>query len=176
MRVISGIAKGRKLVAPEGEDVTRPTGDRVKEAIFGAIQFGLAGARVLDLFAGSGALGIEALSRGAALAVFIDSSKSAIDALRQNLQNTGLADKARVLQGDYKSSLKGIKEKFDYVFLDPPYQAGFYEEAISLVREGGLLSAEGVIIAEHSADMPLKDEKIYKTKKYGATCVSYLER
>ena len=120
MRVITGTARGRVLKTLEGEDV-RPTTDRVKEAVFSIIQFEIEGRRVLDLFAGSGQLGIEALSRGAASATFVDMSKDSLSAVKYNLEHTKLGDNAKVVQTDALSFLKLTKDKFDIVFLDPPY-------------------------------------------------------
>ena len=120
MRVITGTARGRVLRTLEGEDV-RPTTDRVKEAVFSIIQFEIEGRRVLDLFAGSGQLGIEALSRGAASATFVDMSKDSLSAVKYNLEHTKLGDNAKVVQTDALSFLKLTKDKFDLVFLDPPY-------------------------------------------------------
>ena len=120
MRVITGTARGRVLRTLEGEDV-RPTTDRVKEAVFSIIQFEIEGRRVLDLFAGSGQLGIEALSRGAASATFVDMSKDSLSTVKYNLEHTKLGDNAKVVQTDALSFLKLTKDKFDIVFLDPPY-------------------------------------------------------
>ena len=117
MRVITGTARGRVLRTLEGEDV-RPTTDRVKEAVFSIIQFEIEGRRVLDLFAGSGQLGIEALSRGAASATFVDMSKDSLSAVKYNLEHTKLGDNAKVVQTDALSFLKLTKDKFDIVFLD----------------------------------------------------------
>ena len=122
MRVITGTARGRVLRTLEGEDV-RPTTDRVKEAVFSIIQFEIEGRRVLDLFAGSGQLGIEALSRGAASATFVDMSKDSLSAVKYNLEHTKLGDNAKVVQTDALSFLKLTKDKFDIVFLDPPMRA-----------------------------------------------------
>jgi 16S rRNA G966 N2-methylase RsmD len=123
MRVITGTARGRRLIAPQGTD-TRPTSDRVKEAIFSIIQFEIEQADVLDLFAGSGQLGIEALSRGARTAVFVDSAREAQEAIRANLAATGLAERARIVAGDAAAYLTGTQEKFDILLLDPPYRRG----------------------------------------------------
>ena len=124
MRVISGTARGTRLAALPGEEITRPTVDRVKEGMFSAVQFLLAGARVLDLFAGSGQLGIEALSRGAASAVFVDSSRDSIEVVRENLNTTQLAQSAQVIQMDSLAFLAGQCGPFDIALLDPPYGAG----------------------------------------------------
>ena len=121
MRVITGTAKGMRLVAPPGDDV-RPTYDRVKEAVFSIIQFDLEGRRVLDLFAGSGQLGIEALSRGSQTATFVDATRDAIAAIKENLEKTRLSKSAVVLQTDAVGFIKNYRgAEFDVVLLDPPY-------------------------------------------------------
>ena len=129
MRVITGTARGRVLRTLEGEDV-RPTTDRVKEAVFSIIQFEIEGRRVLDLFAGSGQLGIEALSRGAASATFVDMSKDSLSAVKYNLEHTKLGDNAKVVQTDALSFLKLTKDKFDIVFLDPPYASSLVVDSM----------------------------------------------
>ena len=123
MRVITGTARSKKLVTPKGLDV-RPTTDMVKEAVFSAVQFEIEGATVLDLFAGSGQIGIEALSRGANSAVFLDKSRDSIAAVKENLKNTELMDKATVLQMDSLAFLQSTQQKFDFIFIDPPYEQG----------------------------------------------------
>ena len=132
MRVITGTARGRKLETVDGLDV-RPTTSKVKEAVFSAIQFEIEGARVLDLFCGSGQMGIEALSRGAALCVFVDSARSSQDVTKRNLMTTGLFSSARVAAMDYKDFLRTTKEKFDIVFMDPPYSQGMAQDAMQLL-------------------------------------------
>ena len=121
MRVIAGSARGVKLATLPGGDVTRPTQDRVKEGMFSAVQFLLEGARVLDLFAGSGQLGIEALSRGAARCVFIDENRAACAVVRQNLKAAGLYEKASVAESSAERYLAACRESFDLILLDPPY-------------------------------------------------------
>ena len=148
MRVITGSARGRKLKTLEGVDV-RPTTDRVKEAVFSIVQFDVQGAAVLDLFAGSGQMGIEALSRGAKLAVFVDSSKRSLEVVRDNLKTTGLAPSSRVVTMDYKSFLAGTRDQFDIAFLDPPYHQGKmcirdspYVDTVWSIREGRISKIE----------------------------------
>ena len=119
MRVITGIARGKRLVTPDTYDV-RPTSDKVKEALFSALQFDIEGRRVLDLFAGSGQLGIEALSRGAKSCVFVDNSRASINLVKKNLEITGLEDNAKVIQSDFSSFAAMSRDTFDLVFLDPP--------------------------------------------------------
>ena len=155
MRVITGSARGRKLLTLEGEDV-RPTTDRVKEAVFSVIQFETEGRRFLDLFAGSGQMGIEALSRGAKQAYFIDSAKKSVEVVKRNLKTTGLSDNARVLQTDFRSFLSAGGARFDIAFLDPPYRAGLLQEALPLTA--GVMKDTGVIIAENPLDESLAEK------------------
>lgn len=151
MRVITGSAKGIRLQTPEGE-TTRPTSERAKEALFSMIQFEVEGRRVLDLFAGSGQLGIEALSRGAAQAAFADSSNAAIAAIRANLQKTKLQEKACVFAGDGLSFLRQNRsQKFDLVFLDPPYALGLVPQALGLLCGQKMLLPGALLLCETGA-------------------------
>lgn len=145
MRVITGFAKGRKLNTPAGTD-TRPTSDMVKESIFSIVQNDIESAYVLDLFAGSGQLGIEALSRGAKFVVFVDSSRDAQETIRNNLQHVQLAPNSRVVAMDYLSFLSSTKDIFDIVFIDPPYTNGMIDKALPLVAEK--MSEIGIIVCE----------------------------
>lgn len=149
MRIITGTARNTPLVTLEGEG-TRPTSERVKEALFSMIQFELEGRRVLDLFAGSGQLGLEALSRGAAHATFIDNTRAACDAVITNAKKARLFDRCRVSATEYASALRGWsgKERFDLVFLDPPYNSGFIPKALSLIVEGELLAPGATVVCE----------------------------
>ena len=148
MRVITGSAKGIKLQTPEGE-LTRPTSERAKEAIFSMIQFEVEGRRVLDLFAGSGQLGIEALSRGARFATFSDRSNAAIQSIRSNLQKTKLQANANVFSGDALSFLRSNPhETFDLVFLDPPYALGLVPQALALLCKQNMLLPGALILCE----------------------------
>lgn len=147
MRVITGTARGRRLQTLSGEDV-RPTTDRVKEAIFSSIQFEVEGRCFLDLFAGSGQMGIEALSRGAKSATFVDSSEQALDVVARNLRETGFTDRARLVKGEYASFLLRTSERFDIAFLDPPYDSGLLPDA--LARTEKVMREYGVILCEHS--------------------------
>jgi len=164
MRVIAGKYKGRKLYSPEDSSV-RPTSDRAKEAVFSILTNKLYGARVLDLFAGSGGLGIEALSRGASYCLFADASRRSLDLVRRNLQHCKVEEKTAVAAGDYQRTLgslgrrigEGLEEPFDIIFLDPPYDAGYLEEAIRGIAEGGLLADGGVIVAEHRKQTSLPE-------------------
>ena len=147
MRVITGKARGTVLKTPEGLQ-TRPTADRVKEALFSIIQFDVPGAKVLDLFGGSGQLGIEALSRGAKQAVFVDESDAACKLIRENLRRTKLESDARIIRGDYMAFLNSCHDKFDLIFLDPPYAEVFLENAIKRISEIDILQSGGIIVAE----------------------------
>lgn len=145
MRVITGSAKGRKLITLEGEDI-RPTSAKVKGAIFNSIQFDIEGRSVLDMFAGAGQLGIEALSRGAKKAVFVDLSRDAIKVINDNLDHCRLKDNATVFNGDGLSYIKTTREKFDIIFIDPPYRNGLAAKALSLavsvINDGGIIVCE----------------------------------
>ena len=170
MRVITGTARGRRLKELEGME-TRPTTDRVKEGLFSALQFDIEGRRVLDLFAGTGQLGIECLSRGAASAVFVDRRADAVKLIRENLKTTELTDRAKVVSGDSMEYLKSLREKFDLIFLDPPYAAGLLEPAISQIAKFDILAPHGIIVAEHPVDKALPalalPYKLHRTYRYG---------
>ena len=167
MRVITGTAKGRKLKTPPDYDV-RPTTDNVKECLFNIINFDIEGRRVLDLFAGTGQLGIEALSRGAAEAVFVDCSSNALKIVKENLKLCGFS--APVILSDAVSFLKGAS-KFDIIFIDPPYDGGLYEPALEAICEFDLLNDNGIIIVESRNDYSvpaLKQPYVLKKEyKYG---------
>ncbi len=152
MRIITGKARGKKLVTLEGES-TRPTGERVKEAVFSMIQFDIEGRRVLDLFGGSGQLGLEAISRGAEGAVILDASPEAVEIIKTNAKTTGLFDKCRISVMEYEAFLKRSagKEAFDIIFLDPPYKSGFMPRALELIARGQIAKKNAIIVCE-SAD------------------------
>lgn len=173
MRVITGSARGRVLKTLEGEDV-RPTTDRVKEAIFSIIQFEIEGREVLDLFAGSGQLGIEALSRGAAYATFTDLSKDAVSVIKANLLSTGLHKNTAVLQSDAMTFLRNSRKKFDIIFMDPPYSKGLLQKALPFACE--VVNDGGVIICEHpyGEEMPETAGRfsLYRSYKYGKLALS----
>ncbi|MBR5022157.1 MAG: 16S rRNA (guanine(966)-N(2))-methyltransferase RsmD [Oscillospiraceae bacterium] len=149
MRVITGKARGVLLKTPDGM-ATRPTTDRVKEAMFSIIQFDIPGAKVLDLFGGSGQLGIEALSRDAKSAVFVDEREDACKLIRENLKRTKLEKEARVIRSDYANFLKNCAEQYDIIFLDPPYAEVFLEKSLNLITEIDILQSGGIIVAERS--------------------------
>lgn len=173
MRVITGSAKGKRLATPEGKDV-RPTSDKVKEGIFSALQFDIEGRRILDLFAGSGQLGIEALSRGAESAVLVDSSAVSIRIAKQNVENCGFSDIARVIQLDYSAFCAMSRDTFDIVFLDPPYNEGLLSNAVKAVLP--LMSDYGLIVCEHPPEVKLEESvggfSIFKTYRYGKVNVT----
>lgn len=175
MRVITGSARGTVLKAPKGMQ-TRPTMDQVKEGLFSAIQFEIEARRVLDLFAGSGQLGIEALSRGARRAVFVDASREACGVVRENLSRTRLQEKALVVQADYLSYLRSCRECFDLIFLDPPYAEVFLESALKNISEIDILSDSGIIICERPSDKQLPTEipglSHYRDYRYGKAAVT----
>ena len=169
MRVITGSARGRRLKELEGLE-TRPTTGKVKEALFSVIQFDIEGRRVLDLFAGTGQLGIEALSRGAECAVFVERRRDALQVIRENLEACGMTDKARVVNGDAMSYLKS-GETFDLIFLDPPYASGLLEQALEEIVRFDICRRHGIIVAESAADKTLPPlagpYALYREYRYG---------
>lgn len=169
MRVITGSARGRRLKELEGLE-TRPTTGKVKEALFSVIQFDIEGRRVLDLFAGTGQLGIEALSRGAECAVFVERRRDALQVIRENLEACGMTDKARVVNGDAMSYLKS-GEKFDLIFLDPPYASGLLEQTLEEIVRFDICRRHGIIVAESAADKTLPPlagpYALYREYRYG---------
>ena len=175
MRVITGKARGVVLKTPEGL-ATRPTADRVKEALFSIIQFEVPTARVLDLFGGTGQLGIEALSRGAKSAVFVDEREDACRLIRENLKRTKLEEFAKVVRSDYKTYLKNCREIFDIILLDPPYAEVFLENSLNLITEIDILQSGGIIITERplGKDLTLDFPGFTRSKdyKYGKTILT----
>lgn len=173
MRVITGSARGRRLLAPEGLD-TRPTTDLVKEAVCSAVQFDIPCARVLDLFAGSGQLAIEALSRGAAHATLVELNRKAFQVMQQNINACGFTDRAQLLCTDAKSYLLRCRETFDIAFLDPPYHNGVLPEILPLLLPH--MQENGVVICEHEPELQLPEKiggyLLKKQKKYGKIFVT----
>lgn len=151
MRVITGTARGKRLKELPGMD-TRPTTDRVKEGLFNIIQFDIEGRRVLDLFAGTGQLGIETLSRGAAHCDFVDSSPAAMKIVQENVKACGLTGRAQFHQKDFMPFLAGAAGKYDLIFLDPPYASGDLERALERIADIDIVSGNGIIICESPAD------------------------
>ncbi len=184
MRVISGKSRGKKLVSLDGDN-TRPTLDRVKEALFNIIQFEVKDAVVLDLFAGTGALGIEALSRGAKEAVFCDKVPDAIKVIKQNIINTNNLDKATIINKEYQEVLENLSKqnkKFDIVFLDPPYKTNLAIESLQKIIMSDLLTEDGTIIIEtddiNKEREILKIEKveIFDKRKYGSVWLIFIRK
>lgn len=185
MRIIGGKHRGTKLYTLEGLN-TRPTLDRVKESLFSILQFDLPEAMILDLFAGSGALGLEAISRGASKAILCDKSKDAIHTIEQNVEKLKVKSDVQIFQKDYLSVLEILKtqnEKFDIVFLDPPYETDFAEIASQKIAEYELLKENGIIIIEtdQTEKVVLNIEKwnlfeIYDQRKYGRVTLLFLKR
>lgn len=181
MRVISGKCRGTKLSAPEGVE-TRPTIDRIKETLFNMIAFDIPGCRFLDLFSGSGAIGIESLSRGAKRAVFVEKNTQAIACIRQNLAKTNLSDQALLYTVDVDQAIHQLiqkKDVFDIIFLDPPYALKEIEALLIKISQSSLLEKKGYIILEHGTQYPLKAVeglRLIKEKKYKTTTISFFER
>ena len=175
MRVITGKARGVQLKTPEGM-LTRPTTDRVKEALFSIINFDIPGARVLDLFGGTGQLGIEALSRGAKSAVFVDEREEACRLIRENLKRTKLESDGKVVRSDYMSYLKRCREPFEIILLDPPYAEVFLENALKTITEIDILQSGGIIVAERplGKELPWDFPGYTRSKdyKYGKTLLT----
>ncbi len=179
MRVIAGSARRLNLKAPKGMD-TRPTTDRVKESLFNMLNPDLYGCVFLDLFSGSGGIGIEALSRGAAKAVFVDRSPVCAGIIKENLDFTRLAENAEVIQSDVFAAVKKLGdrgEKFDIIFMDPPYLEGFYIPVLAEIRKAGILSEDGYVVAECSKDHRLpsvEGYEIIKERKCGPAVMTFL--
>ena len=175
MRVITGKARGVQLKTPEGLQ-TRPTTDRVKEALFSIIQFDVPGTRVLDLFGGTGQLGIEAISRGAKSAVFVDAGEKACALIKENLRRCRMEGEGRVVRSDYLEFLSRCREKFDLVFLDPPYAEVFLENSLKAITEIDILHSGGIIVTERPTgkDLPWEFEGFTRSKdyKYGNTVLA----
>lgn len=175
MRVITGKARGVQLKTPEGM-LTRPTADRVKEALFSIINFDIPGAKVLDLFGGTGQLGIEALSRGAASAVFVDAREESCRLIRENLKRTKLEGEGKVVRADYLDYLSRCRDQFDIILLDPPYAEVFLENALKRITEIDILETNGIIVTERplGKELPWDFEGYTRSKdyKYGKTLLT----
>ena len=183
MRVIAGKYKGRKLNTPVGYDI-RPTADKVKEALFSILSNDIYGSRVLDLFAGTGGLGIEALSRGASYCAFCDSSRMSLNLVKENIAHCQIEEEVKVVPGDYRKVLEGmaakiadgLEEAFDIIILDPPYDQELYDDAFRLISEGGVLAEDGIIVAEHRKEKTLPENFSgfvkQKERRYGSISLS----
>lgn len=185
MRIISGKARGTKLYTLDGYETTRPTLDRVKEALFSKINIELLDSDVLDLFSGSGALGLESLSRGANKAYLVDNSSKAIKIIKQNVQKTRFEDKAIVLQNDYLKALETFKNdniQFDFIFIDPPYKTDFAVNSTKYIIENNLLKSTGEIILETDIVKDVLEKlksvnlEIVDVKKYGRVTLIFIRR
>ena len=174
MRVISGSKRGSVLYAPEGLG-TRPTTDRIKESLFNILMPMLSESCFLDLFAGSGAIGIEALSRGAQKAVFVDSDPKAVRIVKKNITKTGFEDSSLVLGMDHKRALKKLEDsgyRFDIIFMDPPYYSDFIENILDEIKNSGILNKEGIVVVEQAKDEPeivTPGFSVFRIKDYGKT-------
>ncbi len=182
MRVISGTARGTNLETLEGNN-TRPTLDRVKEALFNIIQCNIVDANVLDLFSGSGALGIEALSRGAKACIMCDKSYEVIQIINKNIRKTHLEEKAKVIKNDYKKTLELLQgQKFEVIFIDPPYALDIAVSSIKYIIEFNLLADDGIIILETDNEkrelenLNKLNVKVYDLRRYGRVKLIFLNR
>lgn len=179
MRVIAGDFKGRKLETPDNYEI-RPTSEVVKEALFSILLNDIYGSTFLDLFSGTGAVGIEACSRGADKVYLVDKSRESISIIKRNVNKTGCQNKVTILSSDYKLSLDRIKGPVDIVFADPPYDEGYNLEILDSLSERDILSENGIVIIEHSKKAILPDEfrifEKYKYKKYGKKCLSFYKK
>ncbi|MBQ3055554.1 MAG: 16S rRNA (guanine(966)-N(2))-methyltransferase RsmD [Oscillospiraceae bacterium] len=156
MRVITGTARGKRLKTLDGLD-TRPTTDRVKESIFNIVQFDIEGRQVLDLFAGSGQLAIECVSRGALHATAVDLSKAAVKVIAENVRNCEMEDRIHVVGEDYRTFLKRIRKQFDLILMDPPYHTKDLQNALDLIYEFDILTDGGIIVCESARDQELAE-------------------
>lgn len=177
MRIVAGTAKGRRLKTPHTQAI-RPTADRAREALFSILGLRVAGARVADLFAGTGALGLEALSRGAAAAIFVDYQPAALDLIRENIILCGFSDRSRVLKRDLRKGLFCLRDiagpaGFDLVFLDPPYGRGLAEQTVIELGQGGIVAQGGLVIVEEqsraSLPAPCGRLRLADVRRYGDT-------
>lgn len=184
MRVISGTARGKKLNSLEGVN-TRPTLDRVKEALFNILQFNIKNSNILDLFSGSGALAIEALSRGANKAVVCDNSREAINVINKNIEATRCKDKVQIINKDYVEVLNALEKKgeeFNIIFLDPPYKTDYIYISIEKILEYNLLAKDGIIVAETDDKNKIEQLKkiqnieIYDIRKYGIVHIVFIRK
>lgn len=183
MRIIGGLSRGTKLYTLDGLD-TRPTLDRVREALFNILQNNIRDAIVLDLFAGSGAIGLESISRGAQKAVLCDKNKKAIDIIKKNVEKLRVEDKVKIAFTDYENFLNTSKEKFDFIYIDPPYKTNFISDSIKIINNRNLLSDKGIIVAETDEEERVKNEikelnvsiNIYDIRRYGRARLIFMRK
>ena len=181
MRVISGTLKGKRLFSTKGLKL-RPTSDRVRESIFDILQHEITGTRVLDLFAGTGALGIEALSRGGERAVFVEKSSASLNALKKNIALCGLETHTEILPKEVPSAIKALetrRECFNLIFLDPPYAKGLAYQTLEILGRSSIVAPGGLIVAEHAPTEPLdgfRGLEAVDRRKYGGTLVSFFRQ
>ena len=181
MRIIAGEARGRKLFAPAGED-TRPTADRIRESLFNIIRWDVEDARVLDLFAGTGALSLEALSRGARSAVLVDMDRAAGAAIRKNMETSRLSEKCRLIPRDYHAAMDALAAegaRFDLVFIDPPYKMENTGEMCAALYDKGLLAEAFLLVVEHrKGRAPMLDARFeaFDLRHYGDTEITFVRR
>ena len=177
MRVIAGKFKGRKLEIPK--TTLRPTLDRTKETLFNILQTYVTNARVLDLFSGSGSLGIEALSRGADYCVFVDINKDAAKAIKANCEKCGCLDLCNIINLPYDVAISGLKQKFDIVFCDPPYADGFYYDVLKRLHKSEVLAQDAIVVMEHDSENVLPDSvgnlSMYRQKVMGKCSFSFYQ-
>lgn len=175
MRIIAGVYKGRKLTPPSDLSV-RPTPDRVKEALFSMLGSDIDDAIVLDLFAGSGNLGLEALSRGASSCYFGDSSRDSIRLIQQNVAHCKAEAHSHIILGDYRNVLAQLREKVDIVFLDPPYREQLWQDVLAILSEKDLMNPDGLVVLEHPKEMEFPQElynfRKIKERRYGTVVLS----
>ncbi len=178
MRVTGGTGRGIRLKAPSGLRV-RPTSDKVKQALFNILGEKVQGAAFLDLFAGAGGIGIEALSRGAARVVFVDDSRRSLDVIRENIMQTGFGDRAEVVSSKAEAYLRRTAERFDILFLDPPY-AEELKPLLELISGAGMLRPDAIVLAEHFRKQPSPEKAgaltLYREARYGDTILAFYRR
>ncbi len=181
MRIVAGESKGARLLVPSGKEV-RPTSDRVREAVFSSLGASVRGARVLDLFGGSGALGLESMSRGASEVVFVERSGMIRKVLEANIATLGYRESTRVIPGDAIRALRrldGEKERFDIVFVDPPYASDLAQRAVEELAANDLMTPLSIIVVEHTKSMIIHQPKslqVSTTKRYGSTVITFLRQ
>ncbi len=175
MRVTGGIGRGRKLKVPAGARV-RPTSDKVKQALFNILGQNVEGAHFLDLFAGAGGIGIEALSRGAGLVVFVDDSRDSLRVIQHNIEQTGFKERAQIVASKAEAFLRKTSGQYDIVFLDPPYSLAL-EPLLTAIAESGVLKSDAIIVAEHFKKQPSIERagrlSLYREAQYGDTVLAF---